>query len=482
MKKAQIFLMFTILYVFAKGAFADEKTPVLENCHLDGIRSQIKCGSLSVPENYNKPEDNHIVINYAVLPAIDSSSNNTPLMFLAGGPGQAAVELAAHIRQSFAEIRKTRDIILIDQRGTGLSQPMLCDEPEQKTPYGLIPEEFSLQETLNCIEKLKKTNELSQYNSDNAIRDFEAVRENLGYQQVHLYGGSYGTRAALVYMRLFPQSVKSTILDSVGPIEVPIGLFGKSAERSFNLLLKHCLNDESCNNAYPNLQQEFNTVIQRLSKKIVSLKINHPRLGTQTQFKLSKDKFVNIILRQLYGMETRSMVPLIIHQAFLNNYQPLIGLISANENAMQMYVGLTFNIICNEDLPKMTKKMQMQDSNNNFDGGSSLKNMKAVCDLWPKYSVDDSFYQPVTANIPTLILSGDLDPVTPPSNGEHSANSLPNSHHIIVKNNAHIVASTRCGINMVNDFLNQGDAKKIDQSCLLDLPAESFMTSLNGNI
>ena len=482
MNKILFGLLLFMLGFFTSCVWANKGILDIGNCHLDGIRSQMTCGTLLVPENYKKPEDKNISINFAVLPAIDDSQPKEPLMFLAGGPGQAAVELAAHIISGFAEIRKTRDIILIDQRGTGLSQPMLCDENDTKQLYSVVPEDYAEKDVIDCIEQFKESHELSQYNSENAVRDFDAVREILGYKQVHLYGASYGTRAALVYMRLFPESIKSVVLDSVGPIEVPIGLFGASSSRSFNLLLEHCLNDESCNKAYPNLREEFDAVLDRLSKNTVSLTINHPRLGTKTEFNLSHLKFFNSIFKQLYSMETRSLVPLIIHQAFLENYQPLIGLISTNDGNMNMYVGLTFNIVCNEDIPRITQSMLDKDSDNNFGRGSTHDVYQSACKVWPKYKVESAFYQPVVANIPTLILSGDLDPVTPPSNGDKSASTLPNSHHVISKNSAHIVASTSCGVGIVNEFLGHLNPKGIDSSCLAELPSESFMTSLNGSI
>lgn len=486
MRKVSSFLPFIILSTLCVGIItplsANEDLLILENCHLDGIRSQVKCGAINVPEDYTKPEGKSISINFAILPAIDHTQNNIPLLFLAGGPGQAAVELGAHLNSSFNEIKKTRDIILIDQRGTGLSQPLQCEDSHSDRLYSLIPEEYPEQETLNCINQLKKSHRLSQYNSENAIRDFDAVRQALGYNKVHLYGGSYGTRAALVYMRLFPQSLESVVLDSVAPIEVPIGLFGASSARSFNLLLEHCAKQLSCNNAFPNLKAEFDIVMKRLADKVVTLTIHHPRLGSPTEFKLSQGKFINILFKQLYGMETRSLLPLVIHQAFLENYQPLVGLISAADEAMNMYVGLTFNIVCNEDMPRITKDMLIEDSNNEFGGNISNLAFKEVCALWPTYQVEESFYHPVTANIPTLILSGNLDPVTPPSNGKKSDLSLPNSNHIIAENSAHIVTSNACCIAMVNDFLNHLDPKKVDNTCLVDVSAESFMTSLNGNL
>lgn len=483
MKNKAINVFFTfILSSVSVFSFGNVDIAIIEGCHIDGIRSQVKCGTIDVPSNYNKVDGEKISINFAVLPAIDNTKNKTPLMFLAGGPGQAAVELAAHIRSGFTEVRKTRDIILVDQRGTGLSHPLQCDESQQAKIYSITPEDFDEKEIATCIETLQKTNDLSQFTSENAVRDFDEVRKALGHDQINIYGGSYGTRAALVYMRLFPQSIESVVLDSVGPIEVPIGIFGLSAERSFNLLLEHCAQNEDCNGAYPNLANEYIAVVNRLSQAIVSLLINHPRLGTKTPFVLSKRKFINVLFKQLYNMETRTMVPLVIHEAFKENYQPLIGLISTSDGTMNMYVGLTFNIVCNEDMPKITPEMFVKDSENSFDGNNSHIAWKTACPLWPKYTVDNDFYQPVVADIPTLILSGNLDPVTPPSNGDKSASTLPNSYHIVSNSSAHIVVSTPCGVAMVNDFLNNLDPKKVDQSCLLELPEQSFMIGLNDSI
>jgi len=452
----------------------------IESCHLSGIKSRVQCGKLEVPENYALATGEKISVNFAVLPAIDKSQNKAPLMFLAGGPGQASVELASHIFNTFNEIRKSHDIILVDQRGTGNSHPLECDESSASNVYEITPEDFSEQEIKDCIAQFK--GDLSQYNSENAIRDFDAVRSALGHEKIHIYGGSYGTRAGLVYMRMFPDSLKSVVLDSVGPIEVPIGTFGQSAARSFNLLLDNCKNDESCKTAYPALEDEFKAVVTRLEQAPVKLEIAHPRLGTKTNFVLSRSKFISNLRLQLYSMETRTLVPLVIHQAYLGNYQPLVGLIAMSDGGMGMYVGLTLNIVCNEDLPKISQAMFANDANNNFGGSDSHNTWLQACPLWPKYSVNEEFYQSVTANIPTLILSGDLDPVTPPSNGDKSAETLPNNHHIISKNNSHIVASTSCGINIINEFLTTLDPKNLDETCLSELKSETFMTHLNGNL
>ena len=466
------------MLLISMNAYGENQQLTLENCHVDGIRTQVKCGTLQVPENYSKVNGDHININFVMLPAIDNSDNKTPLMFLAGGPGQAAAELASGLTNVFYEVRKTRDLILVDQRGTGASHPLQCEDAAEQNVYALTPEDFSIQDINDCISTL--TGDLSQYNSENAIRDFDAVRESLGHRQINIYGGSYGTRAGLVYMRMFPESLRSVVLDSVGPIEVPIGLFGQSTARSFNLLLTNCQKAPSCKQAFPQLRQEFQTLLTRLEKAPTEVSIAHPRLGTQTKFVISKSKLLGTIRSQLYSVATRSLVPLVIHQAYLGNYMPLAGLIAQTEGGQGIYIGLHFNITCNEDYPRISVSDFERDANNSFGGGDSHFSFQTACPLWPTYRPSEAFYEPVTADIPTLILSGDLDPVTPPSNGEHSAKSLPNNHHIIVKNAGHTVAMSTCASDLINEFLTSLKPEALDESCLDDIPNESFMTNLNG--
>jgi len=185
---------------------------------------------------------------------------------------------------------------------------------------------------------------------------------------------------------------------------------------------------------------------------------------------------------QLYSVATRSLVPLVIHQAYLGNYMPLAGLVAQSEGGQGIYLGLLFNITCNEDYPRISATDFEQDADNDFGGGDSHFGFKMVCPIWPQYRPSEEFYQTVTADIPTLILSGDLDPVTPPSNGDYSAKSLPNNHHIVVENAAHTVAMSTCASDIINEFLTSLKPKELDESCLDDVPNESFMTNLNGGI
>jgi len=480
MKKFWKSLLAIMSLSLANVALANDDSLFIENCHLDDIKQQVQCGKLMVPENYQQPKGQQISINFAVLPAIDNSKNKEPLMFLAGGPGQAAVTLAGGLYKAFNEIRKTRDLILVDQRGTGESHPLQCDEVEGLDPYIALPEDFKQKDVKNCLNEFK--GDLSQYNSENAIRDFDAVRVALGHEKIAIYGGSYGTRAGLVYMRMFPESLSSVVLDSVGPIEVPIGLFGQSSARSFDLLLQACKKEASCNEAYPELADDFNKVVSQLEQSPITMNIPHPRLGTSTELKISKSKFISTIFMQLYSTQSRSLVPLTIHQAAKGNFSPFVGLTAVGDGATGMFIGLTFNIVCNEDMPKITEEMFKADADNNFNGDISHYAWKIACPVWPRYRPSENFYNPVTANIPTLIISGELDPVTPPSNGDFSAKTIPNSKHIVMKNSSHTPGVSPCAINMISEFLEKKNPNDLDESCLKDIPEESFMTGLNGGI
>lgn len=458
---------------------------LLEDCHVKDIKEQVKCGTVTVPENYTKPESTKIDLNVVVLPAIDKSSNKKPLMFLAGGPGQAATELASMLRNRFYEVRKVHDIILVDQRGTGKSSQLKCDVPafDNLNVYGGLTFDFEVSDISNCISQF--TQDVSQYNSENAIRDFDQVREALGYPMINLYGGSYGTRAALLYMRMFPENLHSVVLDSVAPLDIRIGLFGKTGERSYQTLLNNCAENDSCNSAFPHLDQNFQSVFSALVQKPVELMIPHPRLATPTKLVIDADKFVSTVQLQLYSLAGRSMLPLIIHEASKGNYMPFVGMLAQGDELQppgSVYSNVLMNIACNEDFPLITQKDWLADAENDFARNISHRGLRLICPLWPKFRPEASFYKPIVADIPTLILSGHLDPVTPPANGNIVNDMLPNSRHIIAENLSHIVAVNDCGVGIVAQFIETLDLASLDETCLTELPKESFMTSLNGNI
>lgn len=474
----------TSLCVSASG-FAKGTSLELEDCHVDGFKEKVQCGTLAVPEDYDKPDGTQIDLNVKVMPAIDGSGKKLPLMFLAGGPGQAATELAAMLRNRFYEVRKTRDIILMDLRGTGESSQLFCDVEDFTNIdiYSAFTFDFDLDLVPQCVSQF--TQDTTHYNSENGIRDADAVRAALGYEKINIYGGSYGTRAALVYMQLFPESLNSVVLDSVAPMDIRIGLFGKTAERSFQTLIDNCNAEDTCKQAFPNLEQDYQKVFAQLSETPFETSIPHPRLATPTKLVIDAQKFASTIQIQLYGTTGRSIVPLLISEAAKGNFMPFVGVLAQSDEEQPpggIYMSVLLNIACNEDFPLISNAEWDADADNKFARNISHEVIRKVCPVWPKYTPSPFLYEPVTADIPTLILSGNLDPVTPPAYGDIADKMLPNSRHIIAEHIGHIVASNKCGVGIVAEFIDELDLEAVDASCLEELPAESFMTSLNGNM
>jgi len=453
----------------------------LEKCHVDGLRERVLCGVLEVAENREQPNGNKVPLNIVVLPAVQKSPQPDPLFFLAGGPGQAATELAAVVNTTFKTVRNQRDIVLIDQRGTGKSNPIQCEGDEALlNDYAINDETYDLVADIKtCIEE-HKDYDLSQYSTAEAIKDFEAVREYLGYKTINLYGGSYGTRAGLVYMRMFPQSIRSVILDSVAPTQVVVGPFGVFGNRAFDLMLQDCQQQESCAKSFPNLKQDYYQLIKALSANPQMIKIRDPKTFEQTEFLLTASKLSNALRSALYSTTSRRIMPLLIDKAVKGDVAPLAGFLNASAGQGGMYIGLTFNILCSEDMPRATPELLLQDAANPFIGARQTKTFTQACSVWPKYPVDSSFAEPVSSDIPTFILSGELDPVTPPQWGELAKETLSNSRHFIAKKGAHTPIVSSCAHKLATKFIEELNLKEIDDSCLQEDAILPFLTNVNG--
>ncbi|MEM9102066.1 MAG: alpha/beta fold hydrolase [Pseudomonadota bacterium] len=464
--------------VWSANVFASPEK-VLEPCHVDDLRNKILCGTLKVPENYQNTDGKKIALNIAVVPAVKKNVTPDPLVFLAGGPGQAATEVIQFARV-LRKINTTRDLVFIDQRGTGKSAPLLCEDEELNA--GL----FELNDKLFDVQKIVETclesydNDLSQFNTENAIRDFEEVRKYLGYKKVNIYGGSYGTRAGLVYMRMFPGSIRSAILDSVAPTQVVIGPFGKFGARAFEMVLASCEAQPQCAAAYPNLRKTFLALVDRLEQQPLEITIRHPSTNEPETFLVTDTKLVNTLRGALYSTTTHRLVPVIIQELANDNPLPLAGLMAANSSSFTMYTGLTMNIICSEDMSRATPALLQQDANNEFISGKQTQIFVDYCKYWPKYPVAPEFSKPVVSDIPTFILSGDFDPVTPPEWGELAKENLKNSRHFIVKNAAHVPLANGCIVGLVHEFLNSQDLNTIDQSCLDEIIAKPYFVNSNA--
>jgi pimeloyl-ACP methyl ester carboxylesterase len=440
------------------------------------------CGTLKVYENRATKQGRQIDLNIVVLPALRSDSQPDPLFFLAGGPGQGAAQLAKPVREIFRRVQSDRDIVLVDQRGTGKSNPLNC----------LTEEDDSLQSIMEtneqALEKLKACQakydaDLTLYTTPIAMDDLDDVRAFLGYEKINVYGGSYGTRAALVYMRQHGDRVRSAILDGVAPPNMRLPLyFPRDTQRAFELLAKDCAADQGCNTAYPNLLERMRALIARLEASPPTVKLTHPRTGVTEEVRVDARVLANVIVTALYSPMMTALVPAIVVAAEKNDFQSMLALAGTGGggDSPNMSLGMQLSVICAEDAPKNTPEDIKKGSESTLFGKYVLTIQQEACGFWPRGKVDDSFYEPVTSAIPTLVLSGEVDPVTPPSWGDQVASTLSNSKHIIIPGTGHTAGGTGCGQRIMREFIEEGSPADLEASCATRVRRPAFFLSPAG--
>lgn len=475
-------ILLAMLYITSTYATSSPNTMQLADCFVFGVKSQAKCGTLSVAENRSKPqsEDNQINMNVVVLPKFKEESKAYPLFFLAGGPGQAATELAGVINATLSEVRQQHDIVLIDQRGTGKSNALECPMDEIDS---LVFEDASIDwkhEVEKCLNQINTKN-LSSYSTYDAVEDFEAVRKALGYEKVHLYGGSYGTRSGFAYLKNHPNSIESAILDSNAPMELIVGFFGQTGQAAFELLLTDCKNHQKCNESFPDLKQDYLKLISQLEQKPYQQEIFHPVSGEKLTVNITKKKVVEAVRAALYDLGSRQSVPYVINAAANGDFRSIAVMISASsepDKPGKLYIGLTMNIICNEDIPRATEQDFVRDRDNYFSGELGYTSFTDICEYWPNWQAPSNFAEPVTADVPVLLFSGKYDPVTPPQYGEMALKSLPNAKHVVIENGSH-VASLRMCADTISQFLTNSNFEQLDVECAEQEKTMMFFTDVN---
>ena len=471
-----------VLSAFNSNVQAQQQktTDTIDNeCYLPGIQERLECGIVQVPENYEKPQGKQIGLHYAVLPAIQEGAKSDPMLILAGGPGQAATELAPMISRMFDKVRQKRDILLIDQRGTGKSHPLECDISRPDELIRSDDDQDLAELTEDCLQKYSDT-DTTQYHTVNAVKDFERVREHLGVQQLNLYGGSYGTRVGLTYLREAPESVRTATLDAVAPPQVIIGPFGQHGAQAFEAMLKNCEEQAACQEQFPNLEQDYFDVMSALEKQDVLLDTHDPLSFEPITINLTPGRFSSIVRMALYHPNTRQLLPYAIHSASEKNYKAVLGLMGGTMSQSSIYLGLMLSVVCSEDLPRATEQLLAEDGDNQFIGARTGDAFIDMCKGWKSAPVPSYWEEPVVSDKPVLLLSGELDPVTPPSWGELAADTLPNSRHLVAPNASHTIASHTCANTLIAEFIETADVSALDGSCLQQQRLKPFVLNQNG--
>ena len=456
---------------------AAARTLELADCALltpSGDQIDAKCSTLTVPEDRANPSVRRIALNIVLIPAIKRKPAPDPLFLLAGGPGQSAVETFPAILSFLRNIHEGRDIVLVDQRGTGKSNPLRCLDPEKDED---LSDEQIIEHLQTCPQRLEADPRF--YTTEIAMQDLDAVRTALGYETINLYGASYGTRAALTYLRMFPARVRTITLDAV--VDAGFVMLVDSArdgQSSLDSFFARCASDAACQAAFPDLKTEFSDLLNRLGTAPEKITLPHPVTNKPLTLTVTRRIVTNMVFNTLYSPDLVATLPLAIHAAAADaNYAPLIS--QAYMLDAGLYDGMFYAVTCTEDAPLISPAEAEKLSRESIFGDRTV-DLAAVCTKWPKGQVSAGFRTPVTSNIPALILSGEADPITPPWHAEKTAGTLGNSIHLIFKDMGHGNLSSRCAVNLFKNFLDSASTTGLETTCVAGIAPPPFFVDFSG--
>ncbi len=467
--------------LIAAGSTAAAPT---EPCRLKGIDREVQCGKISVAEDPDRPDGSRIDVHYAVVPALARVRPLEPVYVFAGGPGQAARKVAGQVQPLFARLNARRDIVYIDQRGTGASNALACEserQPGASLAETLDAERLSAR-TRECLRRLAKDNDLRQYATWIAVRDVDAVRAALGHPRINLWGASYGTRAALEYLRQFPQHVRSVVLDGAAPPDMALpASFAIDAQASLERLVSACAGDAACDSRYPALGADIERLLARVEGAGLKTTVTHPLTGRPEALRLEPATLASVLRVPLYLAPLAALLPYALAEASRDNLTPLLAVAasltsSVTENFAE---GMHFAVVCAEDLPRVDDAARAAVAATRF-GSSFIRIYDEACAAVPKREVPAAFYHLSDADVPVLVLSGGADPATPPRHGERVAREMKRATHVVAPHLAHGVSMHGCAPELVANFIRQAGAAGLDLDCLNRLPAPKFFAPPSG--
>jgi pimeloyl-ACP methyl ester carboxylesterase len=427
----------------------------------------------------------------AVVEAEAGAKEPDPIFFLAGGPGQAASEVWPAVAPALARAARRRDVVVVDQRGTGRSARLDC-EPERKAAGGddLAEEldadqEKALARLKACGERLAKEHDLARFRSEDFARDLDLVRAALGAERIDLVGGSYGTRAALVYARLFPQRVRAMVLDGVAPLAMPVGaMFERDAARALEVGFARCRADAACRAAHPDPAGDLAALLAQLTRKPEQVTLRDPVSGARRTVPIDADTLRQLVLLLAYTPETVALVPPLLAEARRGDLAPITALGVAGGRDAQAAISrpLQLAVLCAEDAPFYPAERPAPGP-----FGETVRRMfERACAVFPHGAVDPSFRDPVRSDAPTLLLSGEADPVTPPSWAAIAAQTLPRSRQLTLAGQGHGTLLRGCMPRVIAQFLGESgqveplDPAQVDAACLDRVKPQPFFLDLAG--
>lgn len=379
------------------------------------------------------------------IPATGLEPAQGAVFYLAGGPGEAASEIVADLPDVLAVLRPHRDLVFLDQRGTGRSHALTCPSEDARA----------------CREVLERRADLRRYTTWDAVEDLDAVRQALGYEKIDLFGASYGTQVAQAYLRRHADRVRTAVLAGALPLAPESVLFlARDAERVFRLLLDDCAADAVCVAAFPRLSEETAELLKRLDQSPVGVRVD------DREVLFDRQAFVQTLRKRLYSPEAAARVPLALHRAFAGDYVPMARAavrIAAAERRPES-LGMFLTVVCSEWMRFVDEASIRRLGEETLFGPDRSLDWLRSCASWPLADLPLDFAAPVRADVPVLLLSGRLDPVTPPYWGEQVAMFLPRARQIVFAASAHFPTGD-CASGLVAQFVEQASAARLDARC-----------------
>ena len=445
-----------------------------------------RCGTLSVYENRARQSGRRIDLRVLVLPATGPNRAPDPVFFIAGGPGSSIVAQVAGIARDPSRLRERRDLVLVDQRGTGGSSPINC--PFYGPPDSLqsfLGDFMPLDRVRACREAFARTIDLTQYTTTIAVGDLDEVRAALGAEQINLSGGSYGTRAAQEYMRRYPTRVRTASLYGVVPPSLAMPQhFARDAQVALDHVIAECGADEACRSAFPRLSADVTTALATLRRAPARVTVDHPRTGRPTTVSLSYDMFTETLRYMLYSSVDAGLVPVAMHAAASGDFTWWARRALRERGAMTgngMFDGLYLAITCAEDVPRTDAAKEAVDANGTFLGYYRMRQQRDACGVWGRSPVPRDFHSPVSSRAAVLLVSGANDPVTPPRYASAVAAGLENRLNVVVPFGAHSLTGLEgieCIDRLRHDLIERGSVAGLETGCVSAIRRKLFPVQL----
>ena len=450
------------------------------------VSVEAQCGRLTVAEDPAAPGGRQIQLFVARVPAVSERGRPDPLFVLAGGPGLAATTFYTGVAPVFDRIHRDRDIVLVDQRGTGASNALTC--PGNPDPDAPDSTAALTQEARTCLATLAAHANVADYTTSLAVRDLDAVRAALHYATINLYGGSYGTRVAQHYLRRYPEHTRALILDGVVPPQMTLGAsLALDAQSALERIFARCTADTVCHARFGDPDSTFNSLLTRLKAQPVPVGVPDPFTGVMRRLTFDAADLGVVVRLSSYSTEAAALLPLALDEAQGHaNFVPVAGLLLQVTHSLDnlLAYGMHNSVVCSEDVPgygiSAADRARLA---NTYMGTAQLDALESICALWPRGPVDADFHQPLESDRPVLLLSGSDDPVTPPSYAQEAARGLHNSLQVVVSGMSHGQITAPCASRLLSRFIELGTTRGLEPelACIQLTVPTAFLTSFTGS-